>query len=401
MFKMDPFLRQSFKSLTDITWHGENMDQENNLFMIPGPVKIHPRILRVMSKPAVGHRTESYRAMNGEIKELLQYLFQTKNDVTPISGSGTAGLDTVMTNLLKKGEKSVGIVNGKFGERLSELADFYGEGIVVKADYGQPPDLKKLEEKVAEHKPKLVTVCHNETSTGFTNLAKDIGEIAHKHGALFILDGITSIGGLDVPCDKWKVDAAIFGSQKCIGAPAGLAGVMVSEKAKEQLHDDKSYYLHLRKHIDKFMQKNDTPYTSAIPLFLALHEALKILKEDGLENRIKHYAALGQACRDAAKAIGLDLLPPEEYASNTVTAIKYPDGIDDVKFRKILREKHWVLVAGGQSVVKGKIFRIGHMGFCTFNDMLGTWGAIEATLRVLGYKFEHGSAVAAVEGHLS
>jgi aspartate aminotransferase-like enzyme len=372
-------------------------DLEDNLFMIPGPVKIHPRVLRVMSKPSMGHRTPEYRAMIKEMTDLLQYLFQSQNEVSLLSGSGTAGLDCVMTNLLKKDEKAIVVYNGKFGERLFELAEFYGKGVPVTSDYGKALDLDRIAAVVEKERPKLVGVCHNETSTGFTNDAERLSKIAHDNDALFVLDGITSIGGLDVPCDKWGVDAAIFGSQKCVAAPAGLAGVCISPEAKKQLHDDKSYYLHLKWHLDKWMQKNDTPYTSAIPLFLAMHQALLMLKEEGLPNRIRRCARLAEACRTAAKAIGLGLLAQEGYRSNTVTAILYPQGIEDGKFRSIMWEKHRVLVAGGQSVVKGKIFRIGHMGICSFTDMLATWGAVEATLKELGYKFDMGAGVAAVE----
>jgi aspartate aminotransferase-like enzyme len=262
------------------------------------------------------------------------------------------------------------------------------------------PDLDGVRAVVEREKPKLLGICHNETSTGFTHDAETLATIAHENGALFVLDGITSIGGLEVPCDKWGVDAAIFGSQKCVAAPAGLAGVCISPEAKKQLHDDKSYYLHLKWHIDKWMQKNDTPYTSAIPLFLAMHQALLLLKEEGLENRIRRCSRLGEACRGAAKAIGLELLPEKGYESNTVTAIRYPRHIEDAKFRSILWKKHNVLIAGGQSVVKGKIFRIGHMGICSFGDMLATWGAIESTFKELGYAFDHGAAVAVVEEYI-
>jgi aspartate aminotransferase-like enzyme len=372
------------------------MDLENNLFMIPGPVKIHPRVLRVMSKPSMGHRTPEYRAMIKEMTELLQYLFQSKNEVTLISGSGTAGVDCVITNLIDKNDKGVVVHNGKFGERVFEMVQFYGKGSNVKGDYGKAPDLNALAAMVEKEKPKIVGVCHNETSTGFTNEAEKIGKIAHDNDALFVLDGITSIGGLDVPCDKWGVDAAIFGSQKCVAAPAGLAGVMVSPEAKKQLHDNKSMYLHMKKHLDKWMKENDTPYTSAIPLFLAMHEALKMLKEEGLPNRIKRCAKLGDACRAAAKACGIEMFSQKGFESNTVSAMKYPAGVADDKFRAILKDKHSVMVAGGQAEMKGKIFRIGHMGICTMTDMIGTWGAIEATLKELGYKYDHGKAVSTI-----
>ena len=371
------------------------MDLENNLFMIPGPVKIHPRVLRVMSKPSMGHRTPEYRAMIKEMTELLQYLFQSKNEVTLISGSGTAGTDCVMANLMDKDDKAVVVHNGKFGERLFEMAKFYGKGLEVKAPYSKAPDLNALAAMVEKEKPKLLVFCHNETSTGFTNEGAKIAKIAKDNDALLVLDGITAIGGIDVPCDKWGVDAAIFGSQKCLAAPSGLAGLCVSADAKKKIKD-RSFYLHLRKHLDKWMKESDTPYTSAIPLFLAMHEALRMLKEEGLENRIKRCAKLGEACRAGAKGVGLQMFPEKGYESNTVSAIRYPQGVADDKFRNLLKDKFGVMVAGGQGEMKGQIFRIGHMGVCSFTDMIATWGAIEATLKELGYKFEIGSGVGAV-----
>jgi len=372
------------------------VDLQNNVFMIPGPVKIHPRVLQAMAVPVMGHRTKDFRKIHKELRELLQYLFKTQNDVALFSGSGTAGLDAVMGSLLDKGEKAVVVVNGKFGERLYELAEFYAQGIPAKADYGRAVDLSELKDLVEREKPKVVALCHNETSTGFTNPAEKIAKIAKDSGALFVLDGITSVGGIPVETDKWEVDAVIFGSQKCVAAPAGLAGVAVSEEAKKHLHDHRSYYLHLRKHLDKYREANDTPYTPAIPLFLAMLEALRMIKEEGLENRIAHTRALAEATRAAVKALDLELLPEKGYESNTVTAIRYPEGIDDAKFRSIMWNKHGVLVAGGQSVVKGKIFRIGHMGVCTFTDLLATFGAVEATFMELGYPVEKGASTGAV-----
>ncbi|MEE9152022.1 MAG: alanine--glyoxylate aminotransferase family protein [Thermoplasmata archaeon] len=350
-----------------------------------------------MSKPAMAHRDKEFSAINAEIRELLKYLFQSDYDVAVISGSGTAGLEAVISNLLIKGDKVVNIINGKFGERLNELCKVFARPSPIITEWGTAVDLGKLSAILEENDGiKAITLCHNETSTGLTNQAEEVGKLAKKHGLLYVLDGITSIGGLPVKMKEWGVDVAILGSQKCIAAPAGMACLSVSERAYGLLHSEHSYYLNLKKHIDRLRDKDQTPYTPAIPLFLALKEALLMIKEEGLENRLNRIEKMANATRKAVKALGLDLFPDENYASNTVTAINYPEGISDQDFRNILKEKHRVIVAGAQSHIKGKVFRIGHMGICSFTDLLATFGAIEATLTELGYKVEKGSGVGAI-----
>lgn len=373
------------------------MDLEDNIFMLPGPVKMHPRVLNVMSKPAMAHRDKEFSAINAEIRELLKYLFQSDNDVAVISGSGTAGLEAVISNLFRKGDKVVNIVNGKFGERLNELSEVFAQPIPTTTEWGTAVDLDKLSATLEENDDiKAITLCHNETSTGLTNQAEKVGKLAKKNDLLYILDGITSVGGLPVKIEEWNVDIAVLGSQKCIAAPAGMACLSISERAFELLHSDHSYYLDLKKHIERLKTKDQTPYTPAIPLFLALREALLMIKEEGLENRLERIEKLANATRKALKTLGLELFPDENYASNTVTAIYYPKEVEDKEFRNILKEKHRVIVAGAQSHIKGKVFRIGHMGICSFTDLLATFGAIEATLTELGYKVEKGSGVGAI-----
>lgn len=356
---------------------------------------MHRRVLDVMSKPAMAHRSKQFEDVNRELRELLHYLFQSKNEVAIITGSGTAGVEAAISSLLKKGDKVLNITNGKFGERLYEMCKVFAEPTELKFEWGKAPDLNKIAELMEKEQFKAVTLCHNETSTGMTNPAKEIAAIVKKHDSLFILDGITSVGGIEVKPDDWDVDITTFGSQKCIAAPAGLSAVCISKRAEQMLYDDSNYYLSLKKHIEK-LKKNDTPWTPAIPLFLALRESLRMLKEEGLENRIKRIEKLAIATRSAVKAMGLKLFIDERYASNTLTAINYPPGINDANFRATLRDKYNIIVAGAQDHIKGKVFRIGHMGICSFNDLLATFGSIEATLKSMDYKFELGSGVKAI-----
>jgi len=184
--------------------------------------------------------------------------------------------------------------------------------------------------------------------------------------------------------DAWGIDALVMGSQKCLAAPAGLSAVALSKRAYDSLHSDTSFYTNLKAHVDA-LAKQDTPYTPAVPLFLAFREALRMLKEEGIENRIARTTRLAEAARATVDGLGLQLFPDPRFASNTVTAIKYPAGVDDSMFRKILREKHRTTVAGGQDHLKGRIFRIGHMGICSPEDLEAGFRAIEATLREMDH----------------
>jgi len=373
------------------------MDLEDNIFMLAGPVKMHPRVLRAMASPAINHRSAEFKAINAEIRENLKYLFQTKTGQTAlISGSGTAGLESVVSSLLRKEDKVLNIVNGKFSERFNDLCKVFAKPTALNFEWGKAADPQKVAEELEKGEYRAVTLCHNETSTGVTNPAKEIAAIAKKHDCLFILDGITSVAGIEVKPDEWGVDALVMGSQKCIAAPAGLAGVMVSQRAYEQLHGEQSCYLNLKDHIDALRDEDDTPWTPAIPLFLAFREALRILKEETIESRWERTAKLAHASRAAVDAMGLQLFPDRKYASNTLTAIRYPAGIDDGKFRKEMRESYRVVTAGGQGSVKGKIFRIGHMGICPMSDLLAAYAAVEGAMNKFGVKVPRGSAAKAI-----
>jgi len=373
------------------------MDLEDNIFMLAGPVKMHPRVLRAMSSPAINHRSAEFKAVNAELRENLKYMFQTTSgQVALISGSGTAGLESVVSSLLHRKDKVLNLVNGKFSERFNDLCKVFAEPTPLTFEWGKAVDPEKVAAELEKGEYKAVTLCHNETSTGVTNPAKVIAALAKKHDCLFILDGITAVAGIEVKPDEWGVDAVVMGSQKCIAAPAGLAGVMVSQRAYEELHGEQSCYLNLREHIDALRDEDDTPWTPAIPLFLALREALRILKEETIETRIARTAMLANASRAAVDAMGLQLFPERKCASNTLTAIRYPQGIDDGKFRKELRESHRVVTAGGQGSVKGKIFRIGHMGICSIGDLLAAYTAVEAAMSKFGVSMPRGAAAKAI-----
>ncbi len=353
-------------------------------FLLPGPVTMHHRVLQAMARPAMNHRGPEFKEILSDVRALTQYLFGTRREVAVLSGSGTAGLEAAVTGLVRKGDRVLNLVNGKFSERFHELCQVFSTPTALTFEWGTAVRPERVAEALDAEEYRAVTLCWNETSTGLTNPIADIAKLVKAHDALLIVDGITAVGGLENRMEAWGVDALVVGSQKCIAAPAGLSAVALSKTAYESLHSDTSFYTNLKAHVDA-LAKEDTPYTPAVPLFLAFREALLLLKEEGLENRIARTTKLAEAARSAADELGLQLFPDRRFASNTVTAMKYPSGIEDATFRKVLRETHRTTVAGGQGPLKGKIFRIGHMGICSFEDLEAGFRAIEATLRSMGH----------------
>ncbi len=375
------------------------MDLEDTLLMMPGPVPVAPRVLRAMSKPMINHRSAEFAAIYDDCREILADVFQTKNDIFVISGSGTAGMEAAVGSVVGSGDKIVAIENGKFGQRFKDLAAIYGDLVPLEFEWGTSVDLEMVKEKL-EAGAKAITLVHNETSAGILNPAAEIGKLAKKHDALFIMDGVTSLGGDDVKVDEWGVDIAVVGSQKCLAAPPGLAMVSVSEKAFEVMNDVKKrpYYNDLKaykKSGDK--ARTETPYTPAIPLFYAMQEALHIVKEEGMEARINRHRVLSEAVRAGVGAMNIEMLPQlNDYSqySNTVSAMKAPEGIggEDVKGDM---KKRGIIIAGGQEHLKGKIFRIGSMGNATARDILSTLQELELVLKKRGYLDSFGAGVEA------
>jgi len=354
------------------------------LLMIPGPVQVHERIIRAMCRQMIGHRSAEFGAILKFCSEVMKDVFGTRGEVFFISGSGTAGVEAAIASFSKV-NKIVTLENGKFGERLGEIAERYCEVERLNFDWGKPIELEKLKEAL-EKGANAVAFVHNETSTGMLNPAEEIAKIAKKYGAFTIMDAITSAGGDYVKMDEWGIDVAVVGSQKCLGAPPGIAVVAVNESAWDFYNPKCPYYLDLKAYKKKFGELQ-TPYTPAIPLFFALEEALKIIKEEGLENRIRRHRKMSKAVREWAKEAGFKLFPQidgkAEY-SNTVTAILIPNGITEKELREELRREYGILISGGQEKVKGKIFRIGTMGNIGKFEVICTLAALEDVMRRKG-----------------
>ncbi|HII02336.1 TPA: alanine--glyoxylate aminotransferase family protein [Methanosarcinaceae archaeon] len=375
------------------------MDLEDTLLMMPGPVPVAPRVLRAMSKPMINHRSAEFAAIYDDCREILADVYQTKNDIFVISGSGTAGMEAAVGSVVESGDKVVAIENGKFGQRFKDLAALYGDVVPLEFEWGTSVDLEMVKEKL-EAGAKAITLVHNETSAGILNPAAEIGKLAKKHDALFIMDGVTSLGGDDVKVDEWGVDIAVVGSQKCLAAPPGLAMVSVSEKAFEVMNDVKKrpYYNDLKAYKKSGGKaRTETPYTPAIPLFYALQEALHIVKEEGMEARINRHKVLSEAVRASAAEMNIEMLPQlNEYSrySNSVSAMKAPEGINGEDIKGDMK-KRGIIIAGGQEHLKGKIFRIGSMGNVTARDVLSTILELELVLKKWGYLDSFGAGVEA------
>ena len=374
--------------------------EKEPLLMLPGPVPMPERVRYAMMRQAINHRSAEFGAVYADCVRVLKTAFGTANDLFVISGSGTAGMEAAVANVGRDREIAC-LVNGKFGERLYKISQRYGKAHEIASEWGTPLNLEALERQL-EQGAQVVTLVHNETSAGIKNPAQEVGRLARKYDALFIMDGITSIGGDEVDVDAWGVDIAIVGSQKCLAAPAGLAAVSVSGRAWERLTKNPPFYLDLAAYRKSAAGKPmETPYTPAVPLFFALREACLLVEEEGLANRIARHRKMAQAVRAAAQAWGLSLFPKidarHEY-STTATAISYPAGIKDDEMRGIIK-KMGIIIAGGQDHLKGKIFRIGSMGAIGAPEILATLAATQHALHKLGYKVK-GDGVEAAAGVL-
>ena len=381
--------------------------QDKLSLMIPGPTPVPETVLQAMGRHPIGHRSADFQKIVKRTTKQLQWLHQTTGDVLAITGSGTAAMEAGIINVLSKGEKVLCGDNGKFGERWVKLARAYGLDVqVIQAEWGQPLDPEAfraaLEADTAKA-IKAVILTHSETSTGVINDLETIAKHARAHGtALTIADCVTSLGACNVPMDEWGLDVIGSGSQKGYMMPPGLAFVAMSERAWEAYgrSDLPKFYLDLGKY-RKSAQADSNPFTPAINLYFALEAALEMMQAEGLEAIFARHARHRAAAQAGMEAIGLPLYAAEGHGSPAITAVA-PEGIDAEALRKAVKEKFDILLAGGQDHLKGKVFRIGHLGFVCDRDVLTAVAAIEATLADLGlHKGSMGAGVAAAAAQLN
>ena len=371
------------------------------LLMLPGPTTVHPRVLNAMSQAVVNHRGAKYGEILTETTELMSKLFKTENKSYLITGSGTAVMEAGIANTVAPGEKMLNIVGGKFGERFMKIAQTHGiETKELAVEWGTAVTPKAIAETLDNDEDiKAISVIHNETSTGVAAPIKEIGKVMKNYDALYIVDTVSSLGGDDVDVDKYGIDVCVTGSQKCIAAPPGMAAITLSDEAWACVDKNESntFYLDLKaakKSGDK--TPPETPYTPSVSLTYAMNEALKIVMEEGIDNRVARHHKAAKASVDAVKKLGLELFADESASSATVTAVKLPEGISDADFRGTTRDKYGVELAGGQDHLKGKIFRIGHMGNISYKELTQTFAAIGMTLKGLGAIDNAGAGVSSI-----
>jgi aspartate aminotransferase-like enzyme len=381
--------------------------QDKLTLMIPGPTPVPETVLQAMARHPIGHRSGDFQKIVHRTTEQLQWLHQTSHDVLVLTGSGTAAMEAGIVNVLSRGDRVLCGDNGKFGERWVKVAQAYGLDMqVIKAEWGQPLDPEAFRaalEADTEKTIRAVILTHSETSTGVINDLQTIAAHVRAHGtALTIADCVTSLGAADVPMDAWGIDVIGSGSQKGYMMPPGLSFVAMGERAwaAYERSDLPKFYLDLGKY-RKAAKADSNPFTPAINLYFALEAALTMMQAEGLEAIVARHDRHRRATQAAMKAIGLPLYAAEGHGSPAITAVA-PEGIDAEALRKEVRQRFDILLAGGQDHLKGKVFRIGHLGFVCDRDILTAVAAIEATLQALGLAAAPtGAGVAAAAAELN
>ena len=334
----------------------------------PGPSDVPPRVLQAMAQPTIGHLDPVFLRLMDEIRAGLKQVFQTNNEMTlAVSGTGSAGMETAFVNLVEPGDRVLVGVKGVFGSRMVDVAQRCGAEVqTVEVPWGQTIEQDRMIEAIRKHKPKVVAIVHAETSTGVHQPVDRLGSAAHENGALLLIDCVTSLGGLPVEIDRWGVDAAYSGTQKCLSCPPGLSPLTLSARAMEKLQARKtkvqSWYLDITMVRQYWGQERAYHHTAPINMLYALRESLAIVLDEGLGQRFARHKAVHQLLRDGLKELGISYASPEGHTLPMLNAVKIPDGIDDVVVRKRLLDEFGIEIGGGLGAFKGKAWRIGLMG---------------------------------------
>ena len=344
------------------------LNPPGRFLMGPGPSDVHPRVLRAMATPLVGHMDPEFMKIMDEVKGMLQAVFRTGNDLTfPISATGSAGMEACLVNLLEPGDVAVVCVNGVFGGRMCDIVGRCGAELVrVDAPWGEAIDPAAVSEALAGRNPKLVAIVHAETSTGVLQPLEEISRLVREAGALFVVDTVTSLGGVDVRLDDWGIDAVYSGTQKCLSAPPGLSPVSFSPRAVEAIAVRKtkvaSWYLDLTMIMNYWGGNRAYHHTAPISAVYALHEALRIVLEEGLEARFERHRRNHELLREGVEALGFEFVVAPEYRLPQLNTVRLPKGLDEAAARRRLLEEYNIEVGAGLGEFAGKVWRIGLMG---------------------------------------
>jgi serine---pyruvate transaminase len=369
----------------------------------PGPTPVPEETLLELARPVTYHRTAEQKKILGEVLEDMKYVYQTKNDVICLTSSGTGGMEAAVSNLLSPGKKAILLTAGRWGERWRGIMKGFGINVVsVEMPYGKAIQPAQLDKALAEN-PDTVAVFAtlSETSTGVGHDVAAFGKLIAKTSAVFVVDAISGLAAMECRTDDWSIDICVTGSQKALMMPPGLAFVSVSAKAWQVIEANttaKNFYFDLKRYRAK-LPENDTPFTPANTLIKAQRLSLKRIRAEGIENLWARHAAMGAAARAGVAALGLENFA--ERPNNALTVVTVPAGIDGNELLKNLEKKYGFKFANGQDNMKGKIWRLSHMGYCDRFDVLGALSALELALLDAGYKLEPGAGVAAAQKALA
>ncbi|MEM2122502.1 MAG: alanine--glyoxylate aminotransferase family protein [Candidatus Bathyarchaeia archaeon] len=341
------------------------------LLLGPGPSNLHPRVINALIMPLVGHLDPYFLEIMDETTELLKEAYRTRNEVTfPISGTGSAGMEAALCNLIEDGDEVLVGVNGLFGERMAEIVQRCGGKCVrVEEEWGTPLNVERIEESLRESNAKVLCVVHVETSSGVINPVKEVGGLARKYNVLFLVDAVSSLGGCELEVDDFGIDVCYSGTQKCLNSPPGLSPITFSERAMEAVRDRKSkvksWYFDVSM-IEKYWSSGSRSrfyhHTAPINLIYALRESLRILLEQGLENSWRRHREVSEALVEGLEAMGLEMLVGRMFRAPTLNAVKTPEGVDEAEARRRLLSIHGIEIGGGLGKLAGKVWRIGLMG---------------------------------------
>ena len=371
----------------------------------PGPSTVHPRVLQAMTQPVVGHLDPKFFQIMDDVGDMLREVFNTTNHMTvPISSTGTGGMETACANVLERGDTMIVCRNGYFGIRLADIAERCGaEVFTLDVPWGKPVDVQALEDELRKHpKIKAVGVVHAETSTGVITPLPEIAELVHRHGAVLIVDAVTSLGGHEVQMDQWDLDVCYSATQKCLGAPPGLAPISFGPRAMEIIKTRESkvqsFYFNLKDLQEYWNETRAYHHTSPISMTYALRESLRMMMEEGIDNRIKRHAKTAAALRAGVQALGMELLADPEHRLNPLTTVVVPDGIEDVVVRGKLLNEYNIEIGGGLGELRGKAWRIGLMGESARETNVFTLlSALERILSGMEFEVAAGASLAAAQ----
>jgi alanine-glyoxylate transaminase/serine-glyoxylate transaminase/serine-pyruvate transaminase len=346
-----------------------DLNVPERILLGPGPSMVSSRVLRAMAHPLVGHLDPKFIELMKEVQELLRYTFQTQNQMTlPVSGTGSAGMESTVANLLEPGDTIMIGVNGYFGERLCDMASRYGATVNrLDKPWGDVFTPEEIDAALKKQPAKVVAIIHAETSTGALTPLEGMAEVVHKHGALLLVDCVTSLGGIPLKIDEWDIDIAYSGTQKCLSCPPGLSPVTIGARAREAFHQRKTkvanWYLDMTMLEHYWGDERTYHHTAPISMNYALRESLRLVYEEGLEARYQRHRENSQMLWDGLKDLGLKLIVPSERRLPSLTTVAIPDGVNDMEIRKRLLEDFNIEIAGGLGAFKGKAWRIGLMGY--------------------------------------